>query len=112
MISGQPATYVITISNKGDGTCNPTITVTDMLGSGLSFSSAGGPGVVCGAVAQTVTCTSNNPLGPGQSLQIQINVTVKIDPGKEARNCATVKNPNDVNLTNNEACITTVVGKK
>ncbi|MBI3460455.1 DUF11 domain-containing protein [Candidatus Acetothermia bacterium] len=112
LISGQPATYFITVINKGDGICNPTITVTDTLASGLSFISAGGLGVVCGAVGQTVTCTSNNPLNPGQSLQIQINVTVKIDPGKEVRNCATVKNPNDVNLTNNEACITTVVGKK
>jgi uncharacterized repeat protein (TIGR01451 family) len=113
LISGQQGAYIVTIFNAGNGNCNPVITVTDTLGSGLVFVSAGGPpGVVCGGAGQTVTCTRNSALGPGQSFQIQINVTVRIDPGKEARNCASVRNPNDANLNNNEVCITTVVQKQ
>ncbi len=112
LISGQQGAYVVTIINRGNGNCNPVIAVTDTLGPGLVFVSAGGPpGVVCGGAGQTVTCTRNSALGPGQSFQIQINVMVRIDPGKQAGNCAAVKNPNDVNLANNEVCITTVVQK-
>lgn len=54
--AGANITYMITVTNAGPDPASG-VTLTDTLGSGASFVSAGGAGWTCGNSASTVTCT-------------------------------------------------------
>src|ERR1700676_3791796 len=65
---GQPGAYTITVNNIGDASTGPsqTITVTDTLTAGLTFSSGTGTGWSCNAAGQVVTCTdASTPIAAG-----------------------------------------------
>src|SRR5205085_8058787 len=51
---GQSGTYTITASNSGGAATSGTVTVTDTLPAGLTYSSATGTGWSCSASGQTV----------------------------------------------------------
>jgi uncharacterized repeat protein (TIGR01451 family) len=115
LVSGQQATYAITVTNLGKGTCDGVSTLTDALPPGLQVLGVGQGGsqwncAVSGAnPPATVTCTWNGgvqPVNPGPLPPITINVNVTAPPGSSLRNCATVTNPNDSNPGNDQSCVT------
>jgi uncharacterized repeat protein (TIGR01451 family) len=105
LVSGQPATATITVTNVGNGPCPGPTTVTETVPSGLTLVSAGGPGWVCiGPV-----CTYPLPIPANGSVSVNYNFNVTAPPGTAIQNCATVSNPNDTNPANNQSCVTTPV---
>ena len=123
---GGTGTYVITVTNDGDGTASPPIVVVDTLPFGFTFIAgsesfsppASPPGsctitnqVVDPSVdQQVVECTYNGTLGSGDivTLMIQVNVD-PIATGPPGPNCATVNHPDDTDSSNNESCVATVL---
>jgi uncharacterized repeat protein (TIGR01451 family) len=59
---GPAKAYALLPKNSGSATTSGTITVTDVLPTGLTYVSATGTGWACGASAQTVTCTSSTAI--------------------------------------------------
>ncbi len=105
LVSGQPATATITVTNVGNGPCPGPTTVTETVPSGLTLVSAGGSGWVCiGPV-----CTYPLPIPANGSVSVNYNFNVTAPPGTAIQNCATVSNPNDSNPANNRSCVTTPV---
>ncbi|HEV2333223.1 MAG TPA: CshA/CshB family fibrillar adhesin-related protein [Gammaproteobacteria bacterium] len=114
--AGGTGTYTLGVTSNGPDTYSPTdtITVTDALPTGLSYSSASGTGWTCGDAGQVVTCTASNvTVASGGSLpNITLNVTVANTVTSSVTNTATVaSNPNlDYNTANNTATnVTTIV---
>ena len=71
------ATYTVTVSNLGTAATSGTITVSDTLPAGLTYSSASGAGWSCGAVGQVVTCTSSTVIaaaGTGTAITLTVSV--------------------------------------
>jgi uncharacterized repeat protein (TIGR01451 family) len=115
MISGQPATYTITVTNLGKGPCDGVTTMTDALPPGLQVVSVAQGGSLwnCSVTGAnppaTVTCTWDaniQPVPPGPLPPITITVNVTVPAGSTLRNCATVTNPNDTNPANDQSCVT------
>ncbi|HLK63201.1 MAG TPA: Ig-like domain repeat protein [Bryobacteraceae bacterium] len=89
---GQPASFTITATNNGPGpTGFPTLTITDTLAAGLTFTSGSGTGWSCSATGtpQVVTCTQANPIVAGSSSAVTINVTVGTSTADSINNSAT-----------------------
>ena len=114
-ISGQPATFIITVTNLGDAPCDGVTTVTDALPAGLQVVSVaqGGSQWNCSVLGAnppaTVSCTwdaSIQPVPPGPLPPITVTVNVTAPPGSSLTNCVTVQNPNDTNPTNDRSCVT------
>jgi MSHA biogenesis protein MshQ len=75
---GQPATYLLTVTNAGPDPEPGPITVVDTLPDGLSYVSGTGTGWSCEVNGQTVTCTRAGALAVGataSTLTIVANVT-------------------------------------
>lgn len=67
--------YTLTVNNTGTAPTNGgQVSVTDAIPSGLNFVSATGSGWSCSAVAQNVTCTTNNVINVNASNNIIITV--------------------------------------
>jgi hypothetical protein len=110
--SGQPITVTLTVINVG-GPCGPNTVVQDPATTGLSVPSqvvavsqlpsvaTWGCAIYAGGVVQCITAST---LPPGYSATFTFTATVTV-PGS-IPNCATVTNPNDTNLTNNQSCVT------
>jgi len=74
---GQSASFTITATNLGPGpTGIPTLTITDTLPTGLTYTGFSGTGWSCMASGQTVTCTNPNPILATLSSAVTINVSV------------------------------------
>ncbi|MEY2477878.1 MAG: hypothetical protein QOG87_3193 [Actinomycetota bacterium] len=99
---GGPGSYDIDVTNAGGFPTSGPITVTDTLPDGVTYTGASGPGWVCSAVGQVVTCVHAAPLAPGASAPIHIDVTVGIDPPEPLTNTVTVTNGSDDVATNND----------
>ncbi len=121
LISGQPATFTITVTNLGKAPCEGVTTMTDPLPPGLQVVSVaqGGSQWNCGVTGAnppaTVTCTWDaaiQPVPPGPLPAITITVNVTAPPGSQLRNCATVANPNDTNPANDQSCVTATTLRK
>jgi uncharacterized repeat protein (TIGR01451 family) len=115
LISGQPATFTIAITNLGDAPCEGITTVTDALPPGLQVVSVAQGGSlwncsVSGAnPPATVSCTwdaSIQPVPPGPLPPITVTVNVTAPAGSKLTNCATVQNPHDTNPANDRSCVT------
>ena len=102
---GQPAAYTVTVNNTGLGTASGTITVTDSLPVGLSFSSGVGTGWNCSAVGQAVTCTNTSAAIPTNgSSSFTLNVNVASNATSPLTNSATVScSCNESNANNNNS---------
>jgi uncharacterized repeat protein (TIGR01451 family)/fimbrial isopeptide formation D2 family protein len=97
LISGQPAQVIVTVTNIGNQPCHGPTTVTES----LPPVSAGGTNWNCvGAV-----CTYPQAILGGQTVSVTYNYNVNAAPGTVVENCAGVKNGEDSDTTNNEACV-------
>ena len=108
-VVGLPGTYTITATNGGAASTTGTITVTDVLPAGLTFTAGTGPGWSCGGVGQTVTCTNAGPLASGASSAIDLTVAVGAGALPGVTNTATVATPGDLNAANDGASDVTPV---
>jgi uncharacterized repeat protein (TIGR01451 family) len=113
LIVGQPVTFTATVANIGGAPTTGTISVTDALPSTLSLVSLSANGFFCFTFGQQMTCQTSAVLAPGQSLPIQITVRLAGGEGKsgpeagtEIKNCAKVRTEGDVNLDNDQGCVT------
>jgi hypothetical protein len=110
----QGAQYTFTVTNNGPGpTGDPTglhpAAVADVLPSGLTFASGSGTGWSCGAVAQTVTCTSEGAIASGSSYPtLTVNVNVAGNAGATVINQAAVSGGGSTGSVNSNSTTTTV----
>jgi uncharacterized repeat protein (TIGR01451 family) len=113
--SGQPITVTLTLQNVGNAPCpgGPVGTVVqDLSTPGLTIppqtvavnQSGGTAAWICTVANNGVTCITASTLPPNYSATFTFTATVTA-PGS-IPNCATVTNPNDTNLTNNQSCVT------
>ncbi len=103
-VSGGTGAYTITVSNAaGFEREDNTVTVTDTLPAGLTYSAATGTGWTCSAVAQVVTCTHAPTLNAGASFPpITLTVNVLEAAAASVNNTVTVSSPSfDSNPANN-----------
>ncbi len=118
LVSAQPATITITVTNVGKAPCQGVTTVTDGPLTWLRVVSVAQGGSLwnCSTAppnpGATVTCTWNasiQPVPPGPLPTITITGNVTAKPGSSVTNCATVTNVNDTNPANNQSCVTVPV---
>lgn len=113
--AGGTGSYTLTVHNNGPDAYVPanTITVTDTLPTGLTYTSASGSGWSCGAVGQVVTCTTGANLASGANLPvITLNVNVAYTAPTSVTNSVSVSvlNGYDYNSSNDIATdVTTIV---
>jgi uncharacterized repeat protein (TIGR01451 family) len=107
---GGTGQYTITVKNIGTTVTAGTITVTDTLPAGLTYTSKGGSNWTCTYAAQVVTCTSNTAITAGGTGQLLLlNITVPLTAGSPVVNNVSVSGGGDVNTTNNTATDSTIV---
>ncbi|MGN9789662.1 DUF11 domain-containing protein [Streptomyces sp. OZ13] len=107
---GGTGTYTLTVSNaSGAGPTEGTVTVTDTLPAGVTYSNATGNGWSCSQASGTVTCTRSDELEPGASYP-PITLTVNVTPSAACSftNSATVSGGGSQSDTASDA--TTVSG--
>jgi hypothetical protein len=99
--SGQGDTLLVTIHNEGFAATNGTVTVTDVVPSGLTPQSAVGSGWSCGLAGQIVTCMRGDALGAGSSYGlIAIAVTVAANAPSSVTNDVSVAGGGEINPNN------------
>jgi uncharacterized repeat protein (TIGR01451 family) len=86
-ISGDTATWSITVANAGTGALAGPFTVTDDLPSGLTFVSAGGDGWTCTGT-ETISCTHAGELAAGADASI--SVVTKVTGSSKVTNTASI----------------------
>jgi uncharacterized repeat protein (TIGR01451 family) len=107
---GAAGSYSITVSNAGGAATSGTVTVTDTLPAGLTYSSATGTGWTCGAAGQTVTCTRATALAAGASYPaIVVVVNVLQTAGSSLTNTAAASGGGQTNTANDSASDPTTV---
>ncbi len=94
------ATYTLTATNSGAGATNGTVTVVDILPTGLTATAISGTGWTC--TLATLTCTRADALAVGASYPIiTITVTVASNAAPSVTNSATVAGGGEATTTNN-----------
>lgn len=73
--AGQPATYAITIENRGAVATNGTLTFSDTVPTGATVTQVAGAGWNCQPGA-TTTCTRSAPLGSGDQSDITLTLAI------------------------------------
>lgn len=118
--AGQNGTFTITLHNNGpNATGSDTLTVTDVLPSGLTYVSSTGnaAGMPCSASSQTVTCSGAPNAGAGiangGNLTFTITVAVAQGAPSTLQNTATFSDSfnADPNATNNSSTDTVTVNQ-
>jgi len=102
--------YTVTVTNNGPASHTGSVTVSDTLPAGTTYSAAGSdPG--CGALGQVVTCTSAATLANAATLPFIIHVTIPsaVPNGTVLSNSATLSSTgtNDGNASNDTSNTTT-----
>jgi uncharacterized repeat protein (TIGR01451 family) len=90
---GTSNTYVLTVSNVGGSVTSSTITVADLLPTGLTYSGITpftSGGFTCNVSGQGITCDSNTPLAVSSSVSITFTVSVGASPPSSVLNLAQV----------------------
>ncbi len=93
---GQPASYMLTLTNTGTGSTTGAITVTDNLPSGLTFSSitSGANWNCTGSTATMLNCIYSGTLATNASSTLTLNVNVAANAAN-ANNSATASGGGD-----------------
>ena len=105
LVLGSLAEFTLSVANVGTVATTGTITVTDHLPAGLTFTGATGPGFTCASSGQSVTCTRATPLEPGQTAAITLRVIVGQGALPQVTNSASVHTPGDGNPGNDTSVI-------
>lgn len=109
-VVGSNATYSLTVNNASATATTGTITVTDVLPSGLTFISAAGSGWSCSHAAGTVSCTTPGPVVGNATLPaVTLSVAVGAGAVPSASNTASVSTPGDLNAANDASTVSTPV---
>jgi uncharacterized repeat protein (TIGR01451 family) len=108
-----PTTFDIVVCNRGDGNCDDSVTVTDELPPGVTFTSASGSGWTVSESGGVVTATHQNSggLAPGSclpTLTLEVAVGSIGETGDQIRNCASVPS-GDANASNDSDCAVVTV---
>jgi choice-of-anchor C domain-containing protein len=104
------ATYTLTVTNNGSGPTVGTVTVTDMLPSGLTATAISGPGWTTCTLMPLLSCSRGDALGAGLSYPaITLTVTVANDAPASVINTATVAGGGEVNTGNDSASDPTTI---
>jgi uncharacterized repeat protein (TIGR01451 family) len=111
--AGGPTTFDIVVCNQGDGDCDDSVTVTDELPSGVTFTSASGSGWTASESGGVVTATHQNSggLAPGDclpTLALEVAVGSVDETGDQIRNCVSIDG-SDVNESNDSDCVVVTV---
>jgi uncharacterized repeat protein (TIGR01451 family) len=111
---GISAAYRIRVTNVGDTPTAGEITVTDTLPPEIEYVSPQGAGWTCptAPAGPAIVCTHPGPLGPRQSLELVLNVRVRLDApaGTLVFNEARVATPGDTNPANDATRIVHGIG--
>ena len=100
------ATYTIVVSNAGGAPSSGTVSVTDVLPSGLTATAISGTGWTC--VLGTLTCTRSDVLSSGASWPaITLTVDIALTAPSSVVNTANVSGGGDANPANNQSSVTT-----
>ncbi|MFN8441655.1 MAG: hypothetical protein U0175_12830 [Caldilineaceae bacterium] len=105
-IIGQPAYWVINVSNLGPGSTLGPIFVTDTVPALFTILGATGSGWNCTVVGQQVTCAHPGPMAAGNSLP---PILIHVVPGSgvtQIENCAETNTKGDPKSENNRNCAT------
>jgi len=114
LVSGQPATVTLTVTNVGLGPCLPgaapgTI-LRDNKPTGLTFTGSpvpNQPGWSCGLSGPgDATCANPSTLPSGYTVTFSLNAQVTAAPGSTITNCGQISNQNDSVMANNQSCVT------
>jgi uncharacterized repeat protein (TIGR01451 family) len=108
-VVGQIGTYTITVANLGPGPTIGTITVTENLPAGLTYSSFSGTGWSRTGTGPVITFTRASALAAGASSNIVLNTNVTNSAIGVITNTVSVTTTRDIDLPNNAASITTTV---
>ena len=100
--------YTITVKNTGTAYSSGTITVKDILPSGLTIYDMYG-NYPWNCNEQTVTCTTTTAIPGGSESKIYLTVKVSVDAPSSVTNIATVSGGGDVDPNNNTASDPTTI---
>src|SRR5205085_335193 len=107
---GSTGVYTITATNSGPTATSGTVTVTDTLPSGFTYSSATGTGWSCSASGQTVTCTRSTVLAAAASYPaISLTVNVAQNAASSITNSVSVSGGGQANTSNDSASDATTI---
>jgi hypothetical protein len=106
--SDTARTYVLLASNIGTGSTVGTVSVVDLLPTGLSASAISGAGWSC--TLATLTCTRGDALSAGGSYPpITVTVDVAANAAASVTNTATVSGGGELNTANDSASDPTTI---
>lgn len=100
---GQTGSFSVTPINNGPGPSSGTITITDTLPTGLTFTSGTGANWSCSAAGQVVTCTNSTVLAANQDAALTINFTVGNTTADTIANVANLSGGSDSSGADNSA---------
>ena len=101
VVVGEETVYQVVVTNDGDAPTHGPTRVGDALPTGLTPSSASGPGWTCSVQGGEVKCDHDAVLGAGeQSDLLTIRADVGSDAGTTVTNTATVAAADDANPAN------------
>jgi uncharacterized repeat protein (TIGR01451 family) len=109
---GLAASYTIPVSNVGIyGPTSGVVTINDTLPTGITPTSAAGPGWTCSVSAQTVSCARSDPLPAASAYpSIAVNALVSQSSPASLTNTAVVGGGGEANLLNDIATDVAIVG--
>ena len=104
----QNGEYQIKVKNTGTAYSAGTITVQDILPSGLTVVDLYGS-YPWNCNESTLTCTTNTAIAGGAESTVYLTVKVSVDAPSSVTNVATVSGGGDINLSNNSASDPTTI---
>ena len=99
LVVGQPASYLITVTNPGPTASPGPIQLTDTLPAGLGYRAATGPGWSCAVDGQQLSCEHAGALPVGARTSLTVTVTVLAGAYPAVTNTATVTGPGSAPAT-------------
>jgi len=109
-VGSANARYSFAVRNQNGGPTTGTITLTDTLPLGITFTAiyTQSGGWSCAAAGQLLTCTNPGPLATGGSSQLRIDVNLAAAAVGQRTNTATISTAGDTDPANNTSPVDTV----